>query len=183
MNDNNKIKYFIYARKSSESEDKQVQSIDDQVEELQKLAKNSNLTIVNIFSEAKSAKAPNRPIFNEMLERIRNGEANGILCWKLNRLARNPIDGGTISWMLQEGTVQHIQTYGRGYSPSDNVIMMSVEFGMANQFIRDLRVDTKRGLKSKAERGWYSNKINYWLYAQSVKIKGRQRNNKRSGAF
>ena len=51
MNDNNKIKYFIYARKSSESEDKQVQSIDDQVEELRKLAKNSNLTIVNIFSE------------------------------------------------------------------------------------------------------------------------------------
>jgi len=153
-NKEEKIKYFIYARKSSESEDRQVQSIQDQVDELQKLAKNSDLTVVNIFSESWSAKAPDRPVFNEMLERIKNGEANGILCWKLNRLARNPIDGGTISWMLQEGLIQYIQTYGRGYSPNDNVIMMSVEFGMANQFIRDLRVDTKRGLMAKAKRGW-----------------------------
>ena len=154
MNKDNKTKYFIYARKSSESEDRQVQSIEDQVDELNKLAKNSDLNVVGIFRESKSAKAPDRPIFEEMLSKIRLGEADGILCWKLNRLARNPIDGGTISWMLQEGVVQHIQTYGRGYSPSDNVIMMSVEFGMANQFIRDLRVDTKRGLKAKAERGW-----------------------------
>ena len=154
MKKEEKIKYFIYARKSSESEDRQVQSIQDQVDELQKLAKSSGLNAVKIFSESMSAKAPNRPVFNEMLERIKNGEANGILCWKLNRLARNPIDGGTISWMLQEGLIQYIQTYGRGYSPNDNVIMMSVEFGMANQFIRDLRVDTQRGLRAKAERGW-----------------------------
>ena len=83
MKKDEKIKYFIYARKSSESEDRQVQSIESQVEELQKLAKNSSLAVVNIFSESKSAKAPERPIFEEMLSRIRAGEANGILCWKL----------------------------------------------------------------------------------------------------
>ena len=172
MEKEEKIKYFIYARKSSESEDRQVQSIKDQVDELQKLAKNNNLKIVNIFSESKSAKAPDRPVFNEMLERIKNGEANGILCWKLNRLARNPIDGGTISWMLQEGLIQYIQTYGKGYSPNDNVIMMSVEFGMANQFIRDLRVDTKRGLKAKAERGWYPTFATLGYRHNPLKTKG-----------
>ena len=171
-NKEEKIKYFIYARKSSESEDRQVQSIQDQVDELEKLAKNNDLTVVNIFSESKSAKAPDRPIFNEMLERIKNGEANGILCWKLNRLARNPIDGGNISWMLQEGLIQYIQTYGRGYSPNDNVIMMSVEFGMANQFIRDLRVDTKRGLKAKAERGWYPTFATLGYKHNPLKTKG-----------
>ncbi len=169
---NEKIKYFIYARKSSEGEDRQVQSIDDQIEELKKLAKNGGLEVVEILSEAKSAKAPGRPVFDEMLARISRGEANGILCWKLNRLARNPIDGGNISWMLQEGLIQHIQTYGRGYSPSDNVIMMSVEFGMANQFIRDLRVDTKRGLKAKAERGWYPTFATLGYIHNPFKIKG-----------
>lgn len=171
-NENEKIKYFIYARKSSETEDRQIQSIDDQIKELKKLAQDYNLSVVNIFSESKSAKAPNRPIFNEMLKKIRDGEANGILCWKLNRLARNPIDGGMISWMLQEGTIQHIQTYGRGYSPNDNVIMMSVEFGMANQFIRDLRVDTKRGLLAKAERGWYPVCATIGYKHNPIKIKG-----------
>lgn len=153
--ENNKIKYFLYARKSSESEDRQMASIDSQIKELKKLAEQNNLRIVKIFSESKSAKAPGREIYNDMIARIKKGEANGIICWKLNRLARNPIDGGEISWMIQQGIIQHIQTFGKGYYPSDNVIVMAVELGMANQYIRDLSVDTKRGLRNSAEKGWY----------------------------
>lgn len=152
---NEKIKYFLYARKSSESEDRQMASIDSQIEELEKLAKNNNLEIVRVFSEAKSAKEPGRAVFADMLLRIKKGEANGILCWKLNRLARNPVDGGEISWLLQQGTIQSIFTYGRNYRPTDNVIVMAVELGMATKFVRDLSIDSKRGLLSKAERGWY----------------------------
>lgn len=150
-----KIKYFLYARKSSEAEDRQAASIDAQKDELLKIAKDQGLQIVDILEESQSAKKPGRKVFNSMLERIYKGEANGILCWKLNRLARNPIDGGQVSWALQKGIIKHVQTFGRSYYPSDNVIVMAVELGMANQFIRDLSVDTKRGLRSKAERGWY----------------------------
>ena len=150
-----KIKYFLYARKSSESEDKQMASIDAQINELTRYAEERGLEILDVLSESKSAKAPGRPIFTKMIERINKGEANGILCWKLNRLARNPIDGGTISWLLQQGIIQHVQAFGSSYYPQDNVIMMAVELGMANQYVRDLMVDTKRGLKAKAERGWY----------------------------
>lgn len=149
------IKYFLYARKSSESEDRQVASIDSQIEELKTMIKKENLKIVDIISESRSAKEPGRPFFNKMVERIYAGEANGIICWKLDRLARNPVDGGNINWMLQNGNIQHIKTHERSYYPTDNVLLMSFEFGMANQFIRDLRENTKRGLKTKAERGWY----------------------------
>jgi len=90
-----------------------------------------------------------------MLERIHKGEAEGILTWKLNRLARNPIDGGQISWMLQQNIIKHIQTFERDYYPTDNVILMQVEFGMANQYVKDLSIDVKRGMRQKAERGWY----------------------------
>lgn len=147
--------YFLYARKSSEGEDRQVASIDSQIEELKRLAAREELRIIDVLSEAKSAKAPGRPVFNDMIQRIYRGEAQGILCWKLDRLARNPVDGGTINWMLQQGAIQHIRAYDRSYQPTDNVLMMSVEFGMANQFIRDLSVNAKRGLRSKAERGWF----------------------------
>jgi site-specific DNA recombinase len=167
-----KIKYFLYARKSSESEDKQVASIDAQIDELTKLAKDSNLEIVEVLQESKSAKAPGRPVYNEMMMRINNGEANGILCWKLNRLARNPVDGGQISWMIQQSIIKQIFTYGRSYYPSDNVIVMAVELGMANQFIRDLSVDTKRGLRAKAERGWYPTYTALGYKSNPLKIKG-----------
>ena len=88
-----------------------------------------------------------------MIERITKGEASGIIAWKVNRLARNPVDGGTISWMLQQGVVKHIQTYGRSYYPEDNVLMMAVELGMANQYVRDLSIDTKRGIRTREESG------------------------------
>jgi site-specific DNA recombinase len=169
---NQKNKYFLYARKSSESEDKQMTSIDSQINELEKLSKQNNLKIVKIFSESKSAKAPGRPVYDEMMAGIKKGEADGILCWKLNRLARNPVDGGEISWMIQQGIIKHIQTYGRSYYPSDNVIVMAVELGMANQWIRDLSVDTKRGLKTKAERGWYPTFTSLGYIHNPIKKKG-----------
>ncbi len=151
-------KYLLYARKSSENEDKQVASIPSQIEELKRLAKDLNLNIIGTCTEEKSAKAPGRTVFNQMLQQIHEGKANGILCWKLDRLARNPVDGGNITWMLQQGVLQHIQTFQKGYLPSDNVLMMSVEFGMANQFILDLSLNTKRGQRAKAEKGWLPHK-------------------------
>ena len=155
MNTKKDIKYFIYARKSTESDDKQMASIEDQIAEATKLAKQLNLEIVDIISESKSAKEPGRKRFNEMIERIRNNEAQGVLSWKLNRLARNPIDGGIVIDLLQKNIIKHIQTYGKEYLPTDNVIMMYIEFGMSNQYSNDLSVDVKRGMRQKAERGWY----------------------------
>ena len=152
------IKYFIYARKSSESEDKQVASVSSQIKELKDLAKQRNLNILEILTEEKSAKAPGRPVFNRMMEDIQQGKAQGIICWKLDRLARNPVDGGQIGWLLQQSIIKHIQTYQREYFPTDNVLMMNLEFGMANQFVLDLSVNTKRGLKNKAEEGWLPSK-------------------------
>lgn len=156
MNENkNKVKYILYARKSSESEDRQVQSIDDQINRLKKLAQSLNLDIKKIYTEAKSAKKPNnRPIFEKMIERIENGDAEGILCWQINRLSRNPIDSGKISWLLQQGTLKSIQTIDRQYLPEDNVLLFSVESGVANQFILDLSKNTKRGMLYKLEKGW-----------------------------
>lgn len=149
------LKYFLYARKSSESEDRQMASIEDQIAEAKKLIEKYNLNVVDVISESKSAKEPGRVGFNSMLKRIHKGEAQGILTWKLNRLARNPIDGGQISWMLQQNIIKHIQTFERDYNPSDNVLLMQVEFGMANQYVKDLSLDVKRGMRQKAERGWY----------------------------
>lgn len=154
-NDDTKIKYFLYARKSSESEDRQIQSIEDQINRLKDLAKDLDLKIVKIFTEAKSAKQPdNRPVFDDMLNRIEKGEADGILCWQINRLSRNPVDSGKIGWFLQKEIIKSIQTIDKQYLPQDNVLMFSVESGMANQFILDLRKNTKRGVDGKIERGW-----------------------------
>ena len=77
----NNIKYFIYARKSTDVEDKQIRSIEDQITELRAYAKTESLSIVDVFIEKQSAKIPGRPVFNDMLSRIESGEASGVLSW------------------------------------------------------------------------------------------------------
>ncbi len=150
------LTYFLYARKSTESEDRQIQSIDDQVDFMKKMASDLNLKIVDIITEAKSAKQPGgRPAFNAMIERIKAGEASSILTWKIDRLSRNPIDSATIQWLLQEDVLKSIHTPGRQFLPGDNAIIFSVESSMANQYIRDLSKNVTRGMQSKAQRGWF----------------------------
>ncbi len=165
-------KYIIYARKSSESEDRQMASIDSQIRELKELATREGLNVIEVMTEAQSAKAPGRPVFNALLQKIRKQEADGIICWKLNRLARNPIDGGEIIWLLQTGVIAHIATQGRGHYPTDNVILLYVELGMANQFIRDLSTDAKRGLENKALAGWFPGKAPIGYLHNPLKKKG-----------
>src|SRR3989344_3551942 len=148
-------KYFLYARKSTDVEDKQVMSIEAQLFELRAFAKRDDLEIAEEFIEKRSAKTLGRPIFEEMLLRVERGEAQGILCWKIDRLSRNPVDSGRISWLLQRSVIQQIQTHDRVYLPQDNVLIMSVEFGMANEYIRQLSVNVARGLRQKARNGHY----------------------------
>jgi DNA invertase Pin-like site-specific DNA recombinase len=149
-------KYFLYCRKSSEAEDRQILSIDSQVIELKRFAAKEDIQILEVLTEAKSAKAPGvRPVFNSMMTRLFRGEADGILCWKLDRLARNPVDGGSIIWaMKQHGLiiVTPLQTFSQA---EDNVVWMYLEFGMAQKYVDDLSRNVKRGLKTKAEMGWF----------------------------
>ncbi len=150
------MRYILYARKSSESEDRQVQSINDQLSVLRQLAQQRSLRIVEEIVESKSAKAPGgRPAFARMVARIESGGADAILCWSVNRLSRNPVDSGALSWMLQTGVLQSLLTPEREYRPDDNVVLMAVESGFANQYILDLRRNVARGTRSKVEKGWY----------------------------
>lgn len=154
INDYSKIKYFTYARKSQEGDEKQAQSIPDQLREDEAVARRYGIKTVDVLTEEGSAKEPNkRPIFDEMLDRIKKGEANGIICWNLNRLSRNPVDSGRLQWMLQQGLIQSILTPNREYKPNDNAIIFSVESGSANQFILDMKVGVRRGLNSKVVKG------------------------------
>src|SRR2546423_8413456 len=90
--------YFVYCRKSTEAEDRQVLSIESQTRELQQLAAKLNISVVEVLHESKSAKEPGRPVFNQMMQRLYRGEAAGIICWKLDRLASNPVVAGAVIW-------------------------------------------------------------------------------------
>ena len=150
------MRYVLYARKSSESEDRQVQSIDAQLAVLRRFAAERGMDVVRELTETGSAKAEGtRPIFIQMLRLLKTGGADGVLCWSINRLSRNPEDSGRLAGLLQRGEIQAIQTPERCYRPEDNVLLWAVEAGMANQDIVDLRRNTAWGMAAKVEKGWF----------------------------
>jgi len=153
-----KTKYALYCRKSTEDSSRQILSLDSQEKEMLKLAETLELDIVQVFRESKSAKKPdNRPQFSELINLIKQGKIDGVICWKIDRLSRNPIDSATMQWLLQQGQLKIIQTMERQYLPGDNALLFNVESGMANQYILDLSKNVKRGIKTKLEQGGWPN--------------------------
>ncbi len=148
------MKYIAYCRKSTESEDRQVLSIDSQESELQRIADRDGFVITKLFKESKSAKMSGRPIFGELLQYIQKHGDCILLVWKPDRIARNMVDGGLIIELMDKGFIREIRTPEKSFhNTSDDKFMMTLDFGIAKKFVDDLSVNVKRGNRAKLERG------------------------------
>ena len=147
-------RYMLYVRKSTDVEDKQVLSIEAQLAELRKFAKDNGYIVVDIIIEKKSAKTPGRPKFGDMLARIQNGEADAILAWHPDRLARNSIDGGQIIYLLDQRKLADLKFQTFWFeNTSQGKFMLNIAFGQSKYYVDNLSENTKRGLRQKVRRG------------------------------
>lgn len=146
--------FFIYIRKSTDEPDRQILSIEAQVDELKEFAQKEGLEIAKTFIESQTAKEPGRPVFNEMLSLIEKGKAEGILAWHPDRLARNSIDGGRIIYLIDTGEIQSLKfpTFWFENTPQGK-FMLNIAFGQSKYFVDNLSENTKRGLRQKLRRG------------------------------
>ena len=148
------MKYFIYVRKSTDVEDKQVLSVESQIVELKEYAAKYELEVADIFIEKRTAKKPGRPILNKMLSRIAAGEANGILSWLPDRLSRNSVDSGQIIYMLDENILLDLKFPHFWFENTpQGKYMLANEFNSSKQYVDNLSVNTKRGLRQKVRQG------------------------------
>ncbi|MBU1868865.1 MAG: recombinase family protein, partial [Candidatus Omnitrophica bacterium] len=148
------MKYFIYARKSTDDEDRQVLSIEAQLKELREYAKRENLFVFKEVVEAKTAKKPGRPLFNEVLVEIERGLAGGILAWHPDRLARNSIDGGKIIYLVDQKVISDLRFPTFRFDDSaQGKFMLSIAFGQSKYYIDALSENIRRGIRLKLSKG------------------------------
>ncbi len=148
------MRYILYARKSTEEDDRQVLSIEAQLVELQEYAAKEKLEIVASFQEAKTAKEPGRTKFAEMLSFLETGKADGILAWHPDRLACNSIDGGQIIHLIDRGLIRSLKFPTFWFEPTpQGLFMLNIAFGQSKYFVDNLRENVKRGLRQKIRNG------------------------------
>jgi len=148
------IKYFLYIRKSTDEDDRQVLSLEAQETELLELAQKERLDIIEIFKESQTAKEPGRKIFNQMLEKMERDEAQGILAWHPDRLARNSVDGGKIIHLIDGEKILALKFPTFWFEPTpQGKFMLNIAFGQSKYFIDNLSENVKRGLRQKVRRG------------------------------
>ena len=150
------MKFFIYARKSTDEPDRQILSIEAQIAELRELVQREHLEVVQEFVESLTAKEPGRPIFNQMLSLVEKGVADGIVAWHPDRLARNSVDGGRIIYLIDVGKVVALKfpTFWFDTTPQGK-FMLNIAFGQSKYYIDNLSENVKRGLRQKVRRGEY----------------------------
>ncbi len=150
-----KVKYVLYARKSTESEERQVLSIDSQIREMMQLAERDGLEIVDLKRESHSAKETDqRPIFNEIVQEIKQGKYNGILTWAPDRISRNAGDLGKIVDLMDAGKLEDIRTFGQRFmnAPNDKFMLM-ILCSQAKLENDNRGINVKRGLRTRVEMG------------------------------
>ena len=156
------IKYIAYCRKSTDEKEKQVLSIESQIEELKEFAIKEKLQIVCFLTESRTAKSLGRPVFEEVIQKIEKGEANAILSWHPDRLARNSVDGGKIVYLLDTGKLLDLKfpTFWFDNTPQGK-FMLSIAFGQSKYYVDNLSENVKRGNRQKLRKGILPNKAPY----------------------
>jgi len=148
--DPKQLRFVIYLRKSSDSEDKQVASIPQQKKELTELAAREGLHIVATLIETHSAYRPGRPKFQEMLEMIEGGKVDAVLAWSASRISRNSLDGGAFLYKFENKKLKAFKTIGRTiYGSSDDSFTLDIDLGIAKKSSADLSEAVLRGNRYK----------------------------------
>ncbi|MEY2855783.1 MAG: hypothetical protein RLZZ74_92, partial [Cyanobacteriota bacterium] len=149
------IKYCLYARKSSEAEEKQALSIDSQIKEMLATATREGLNVTDMYRESHSAKdCGQRPVFNQLIADIKTGKFTGILVWHPDRLSRNAGDLGAIVDLLDQKKLIEIRTYSQRFTNNPNEKFLLMILGSQAKLENDNKsINVKRGLRSRVESG------------------------------
>ncbi len=171
------VRYCLYARKSSEQDERQALSIDAQIQEITELAVREKLEIVAVRKESHSAKdSGERPEYNGLITDIRTGIINGILTWAPDRLSRNGGDLGSLVDLMDQGKLAEIRTPSQRFTNSPNEKFLLMILCSQAKLENDSKgVNVRRGLKVKAQMGWRPNMSPMGYINTKTGIKGEQK--------
>lgn len=157
------FRYAIYARKSTDAEDKQERSLGDQMADCEDMILKNNLRVVKVFQESMSAKEPDiRPKFREMMNDLQAGKYDGVIAWHPNRLARNMKEAGEVIDLLDKRIIKDLKFVSYTHTnDASGKMLLGITFVLSKQYSDQLSDVVLRGNKRSIEDGNYINKAKH----------------------
>ena len=141
----------IYTRYSSHNQ--RDCSIEQQVADCEIFARQNNLRVVKVYADRHlSGTTDNRPQFQQMLKDAAHGHWAYVICWKIDRFARNRYDSATYKFRLKKAGVRVL--YAKESIPDgpEGILLESVLEGSAEYYSAALAQNIRRGMKYNAEQ-------------------------------
>ena len=148
-----KGRFFAYLRVSTPKQGEGV-SLITQREEIARFAARRGLLIIGWFEEKETAAKRGRPVFGEVLWRLRKREAEGLLVYKVDRSARNLKDWADLGELIDSGIPVYFAGEGIDMSSRSGRLAADIQAVVAADYIRNLRDEAKRGIEKRLEQGF-----------------------------
>jgi DNA invertase Pin-like site-specific DNA recombinase len=148
-----KGRFFGYIRVSTPKQGEGV-SLLTQREEIAKFASRHHLPVIDWFEEKETAAKRGRPIFRDVLKRLRRGEADGLLVHKVDRSARNLKDWADLGELIDRGIPVYFAGEGLDMNTRSGRLAADIQAVVAADYIRNLREEAKRGIQKRLEQGF-----------------------------
>lgn len=156
---------MVYARFSSERQ--REESIDAQVREIKKFAKENDLEIVRIYSDhALSATTDDRPEFLKMISEVKALDVSYAIVHKLDRFSRSRYDSAIYKKKLKDAGVTLISVSERLDGSPESIMLESLIEGMAEYYSANLSREVGKGMRENA----YNCKFNGGIRPYGFKI-------------
>lgn len=157
MNEKSK-NVVIYARYSSQRQNET--SIEAQLKECYEYCKAHNYTVIEEYiDKAKSAKTDNRPDFKRMINDSSKKQFEGIVCYQLDRFARNRYDSATYKAKLKRNGIRVYSAKENINDDASGILMESVLEGMAEYYSQELAQKVNRNMRLNAMKGYFNRRF------------------------
>ncbi|GMV90918.1 MAG: recombinase [Candidatus Hydrogenedentota bacterium] len=148
-------KVFAYVRVSTVKQGEKGVSLQEQRDAIVRYCERESLEIVEWFEERQTAAKSGRPVFGQMLSRLRQGKASGIVIHKIDRSARNLRDWAKLGELIDRGIKIHFANEGLDLHTRGGRLSADIQAVVAADYIRNLREESRKGFYGRLKQGFY----------------------------
>jgi len=145
---------FAYIRVSTVKQGEHGVSLQDQRSAIEAYAVKNNMNIVEWFEERVTAAKSGRPLFTNMMKRLRKKEVGAVIIHKIDRSARNLRDWADLGDLNDAGVEFHFAVECLDLTSRGGRLAADIQAVVAADYIRNLSFEAHKGFYGRLKQGF-----------------------------